>query len=165
MRSSCSWKSVFVIVVLLVLAQVVMYGGGAQAQNTPPRFIPVFIRNGDSIPSASEAILAEYSFSDLVRANYIDNLGHNTWQAIKALNPAHQVYLYEYGPATHDVDWDTWAGVERSYVTTDSQDLVSVEYVNTINRWNNARGLSMGNLNTQNPDLFLLDANGNRIDD
>jgi hypothetical protein len=57
-------------------------------------------------------------------------------------------FRYELGPETYN-----------------SQDALSVEWVNTINRWNNARGLPMGNLNTQNPQLFALDSNGNRIYD
>ena len=171
MRGSCFWKRVLAIAVLSVLVQVGMLGGIAQAQNTAtntaPSFIPVVTWNYEytPFPSAQESVLAQYSFVDIQRDGYKDNLGRNTWQALKALNPTIQVYLYQLAGGTHDVNWDHWRGVERSYVTNDSQDLVYVEYVNTINRWNNARGLSMGNLNQNNPDLFLLDSHGNRICD
>ena len=157
MRSSYRWKHVFIFVVLSVLASVVLCGSSVvaftttaqQSQPVAPPFIPVFTWNYQCpLPSAQESILAEYSFSDLGRWAYKDNLGHNTWQALKSLNPTQQTYLYELAAGTYS-----------------TQDTGSVEWANSINRWNNARGLPMGNLNTQNPDLFALDAHGNRIDD
>jgi hypothetical protein len=123
-----------------------MCGGSAQAQ-AARRFVPVFTWNyGTTLPAAQESTLARYSFSDLSRDYYKDSLGQNTWSVLTSLNPAHEVYTYEFSVGTWS-NMDTYPAVD----------------LNNISRWNNARGHSMGNLNTHNPDLFLLDGTGSRI--
>ena len=68
------------------------------------------------------------------------------WAAIKAINPNIEIYPYQEGTYTRD-----------------DRDLETIEWNNTITRWDLDRGHSMGNLNTDNPNFFLLDAGGNRI--
>ena len=125
-------------------------GTSNQTSSAIPRFIPVFTWNyQDPFPSEQESILAKYNFSDLGSFAYKDSQGINTWANLKSLNSAHQVYCYE-GPM----------------VTMNNQDSV-VQYppwdINSIARWDNARGHSMGNLDRDNPDLFLLDSKRDRI--
>ena len=126
------------------------WGSELQATSPLPRFISVFTWNyQDPFPSAQESILAKYSFSDLGSSAYKDSQARNTWTILKSLNPTHQIYCYE-GPM----------------VTMNNEDSVTQYpplYINNIVRWDNARGHSMGNLDKNNPDLFLLDSKGNRI--
>ena len=115
-----------------------------------PRFISVFTWNYWYVPFpfAQEGILAKYAFSDVNRSAYMDDLMRNTWRVLKSINRTHEVYLYE-----------------LSGQTKNDQDAKPVKDVNSINRWNNARGLAAGSLNKENCDLFLLDSRGNRISD
>lgn len=127
------------------------YGGSESPiqSQTPQSFIPVFTWFYNRILSRTqENLLSKHSFSDLIRASYEDNLGRNTWQALKSLNPTHEVYLYEF-----------------SFGSYDSQDKDPALKINTILRWTNSRGHSMGNLDTNHPELFLLDSKGRRIHD
>jgi hypothetical protein len=112
-----------------------------------PQFVPVFTWNyGTTLPAGQESILAKYSFADLSRDYYKDSLGQNTWSVLTSLNPAFAVYTYQFSIGTWS-NMDTYPAVD----------------LNNISRWNNARGHSMGNLNTQNPGLFLLNSAGGRI--
>ena len=112
-----------------------------------PQFVPVFTWNyGTTLPASQESILAKYSFADLSRDYYKDSLGQNTWSVLTSLNPAFAVYTYQFSIGTWS-NMDTYPAVD----------------LNNISRWNNARGHSMGNLNTQNPGLFLLNSAGGRI--
>jgi len=120
----------------------------AQGQ-TPQRFIPVFTwYYYDITTSEQEAALSRYNFSDVTRSSHKDHLGRNTWEVIRSLNPAHEIYLYEF-----------------SYGPYDFQDRYSAVDLNTISRWNDSRGHSMGNLNKDHPEFFLLDSKGGRIRD
>lgn len=124
--------------------------------STPPipkqasqKFIPVFTwYYGAELTSAQEALLAKFSFSDLNRRSYKDKLGRDSWQVLKSFNSLHEVYLYQF-----------------SFGAYDSQDNKLAVKINTISRWNDARGHSMGNLNIDHTELFLLDNKGERIHD
>ncbi|MCK5242813.1 hypothetical protein KAR34_10205 [bacterium] len=72
------------------------------------------------------------------------------------------------------VNGDTWGELKRlnpnigifSYYQSrimNSEDHKTNPYKSSMGRWNVSRGHSMGNLNTDNPDLFLLDKNGDRV--
>ena len=106
-------------------------------------FIQTFaLRCGGSPITAEEAaILAKYDMSNVKRAHH-DSVNGDTWSAIKAINPNTEIFLYQQSKA-RDTDY-------------------SIVFLNNVGRWNISRGHSMGNLNINNPDLFLLDSNSNR---
>lgn len=98
--------------------------------------IPVFTWNyQDPFPVAQTALLAKYAFVDVARPT--------------AVNPGQPMYRYIFCGGTKNSE--------------DNATNFPAQYLNDIARWDNARGHSMGNLDQNNPDLFLLDANGNRI--
>lgn len=69
----------------------------------------------------------------------------DTWGELKKLNPDILIFPY-YGSHIKDND-----------------DHRTNPYKNGMARWNISRGHSMGNANTDNPDLFYLTSSGNRI--
>src|SRR5258708_9565845 len=73
-------------------------------------------------------------------------MGATTWAAIKGLNPGRQIYRYEMGAEAPNF-----------------ADAVAQLNLNGLGRYDVSRGHSMGSLNGNQPDLFLLDAAGNRI--
>jgi hypothetical protein len=89
--------------------------------------------------------LAKYDVLDLNRFNYKD-VNQATWAAIKVINPSIEIYIYQLGP--------------ESNINQESESTV---YLNSIARITNARGHSMGALDTNNSKLFLLDGAANRI--
>lgn len=109
-------------------------------------FIQTFaIRHGGSAITAEQVpILAKYDMFNCNRFhNY--NINGDTWSAIKTINPNIEIFLYQYAYALN------------------SSDDAQIMYLNNVGRWNVSRGHSMGNLNIDNPELFLLDKAGNRI--
>src|SRR5258708_2661277 len=124
---------------------------GAAAQAPAPgssKFIPTFLvyyGGGPSLVASDAARLAKFDLIDMDRFRYAD-IGPNTWAAVKALNPAVQSYLYEMG------------GEAPNYL-----DAAAPVSLNGLGRYNVSRGHSMGSLNGNHPELFLLDAAGNRL--
>src|SRR3954451_22300510 len=113
---------------------------GAQAQST--KFIPTFLvyyGGGRTLTSADVPQLAKYDMIDIDRFRY-NNIGSNTWSAIKARNPNSRIFLYEMGPES------------PSYLDS-SQQL----YINGLGRHNVSRGHPMGSLNGNQPGLFQKD--------
>jgi len=111
------------------------------------KFIRTFLiyqSKGPALQSGDERKLAKYDILYFGRFRY-DQINGDTWGAVRALNPDVQIYLYQQGP-------DVWQNM----------DYYDVSRVNNIVRYDNARGHSMGNLNRDNPDLFLLKADGTR---
>ena len=107
-------------------------------------FIQTFIvKYGNIIPNEL-AMLAKYDMIDGNRFLY-DDIDGNTWAAIKAINPNTEIFLYQTSRARDD------------------NDKQSVMFLNDVGRWNISRNHSMGSLNINNPELFLLDSNSNRI--
>ncbi|MCK5721886.1 MAG: hypothetical protein KAI84_05065, partial [Gammaproteobacteria bacterium] len=90
------------------------------------------------------AISAKYDMLDCNRFTY-DDINGNTWAALKAINPNIEIFTYQ-GSRTHDDD-----------------DEKHIKFLNNVGRWNISRGHSKGSLNTDNPELFLLDSDSNRI--
>src|SRR5258708_5186885 len=127
--------------------------GNITVANTPPRsrspkFIPTFLvyyGGGPPFTAADAPALAKFDLIDVDRFRYAD-IGPTTWAAIKALNPASQIYLYEMGAEAPNF-----------------ADAVAQLNLNGLGRYDVSRGHSMGSLNGNQPDLFLLDAAGNRI--
>jgi len=121
--------------------------------NTPPasrspKFIPTFLvyyGGGPPFTAADAPALAKFDLLDVDRFRYAD-LGPTTWAAVKALNPAIEIYLYQ------------MAAEAPSFL-----DAAAVVSLNGLGRHDVSRGHSMGSLNGNQPGLFLLDAAGNRI--
>src|SRR5215471_14369070 len=121
----------------------------ASAQTPPPnKFIPMFevyYGGGPALVASDAAKLAKFGLLDIDRFRY-NAISPTTWSAIKAINPNIQIYLYEMGPES------------QNYM--DSTPVISI---NGLGRHNVSRGHSMGSLNGNHPELFLLDSSGNRI--
>jgi len=92
-----------------------------------------------------EAKLARYDMFSFNRHRYYD-LSPDTYSLVRAINPDVIILNYQQGP-------DTWL----------DQDGDNILYINNIARYNTPMGHSMGNLNTDNPQFFLLDSSGQRI--
>lgn len=102
-----------------------------------------------NLTDGDEFILGKYDLLDIDRFRYddIDYGGTtNTWQALRQVNPDIEIYLYQ-------------SGVEAA----SHQDASGAGYLNNISRYNDDRGHSDGDLNTDNSNLFLLDVNNNRV--
>ena len=120
----------------------------AAAQTASTKFIPTFLvyyGGGPALTAADAPKLAKFDLIDIDRFRY-DNIGTNTWAAIKAINPNVQIYLYEMGAEA------------PSYLDSTAQ-----VYLNGLGRYNVSRGHPQGNLNVDNPGLFQLDSMGRRI--
>jgi hypothetical protein len=131
-------------VLLLLIAAL----GSVDAATTPKFFQTVLIRvGGSSLVSGDEVRIAKYDMAVLNRFHDGD-VGGQVWRVIRSLNPNTQIYLYEMG---------MW--------TTTGKDDKDVYYLNDLGRYNVSRGHSMGALNVDHPELFLLDRSGNRIID
>ncbi|MEO8165626.1 MAG: hypothetical protein ABI619_09535, partial [Betaproteobacteria bacterium] len=83
------------------LALVLATGSAAATAATGSnKFIPTFLvyyGGGPTLGSADVPKLAKYDLLDIDRFRY-NNIGSNTWAAIKAVNPNVQIFLYEMGP-------------------------------------------------------------------
>ena len=114
---------------------------------SPAKFLKtISVRNGGaSLAPGDEVLLAKFDKVLLNRFVY-DDIGGDTWGAIKAINPSTQIYLYQLGRES-----------------TNTHDGRSIVFLNDLGRWNISRNHSMGSLNGNNPQLFLLDSNSNRI--
>src|SRR2546428_3868824 len=113
-----------------------------------PKFIPtfaVYYGGGPTLVAADAPLLVKFDLISTDRFRYYE-MSPNTWAAIKAINPNGQIYLYEMGSEA------------PSYL--DGTPQVSL---NGLGRYNVSRGHPMGSLNGDHPELFLLDALGNRI--
>ncbi|HEX7954088.1 MAG TPA: putative glycoside hydrolase, partial [Burkholderiales bacterium] len=118
------------------------------AQTGSSKFIPTFLvyyGGGPALVSTDAAKLAKYDLIDIDRFRY-NQIGSNTWNAIKSVNPTANIYLYQMGAEA------------PSYL-----DGTLPLYLNGLGRYNISRGLPMGSLNGNHPELFQLDAAGNRI--
>ena len=118
------------------------------AQTASTKFIPTFLLyhgGGPALVATDAAKLAKFDLIDIDRVRY-NNIGPNTWAAIKSLNPNAQIYLYEMGPEAPS-HLDGAAQVD----------------LNGLGRHNVSRAHPQGTLNGGNPGLFQVDASGKRI--
>src|SRR5882762_5480422 len=118
------------------------------AQTIPAKFIPTFLvyyGGGPALISSDAAKLAKFDLIDIDRFRYND-IGPNTWAAIKSINPNVQIYLYEMGSEANNFS-----------------DATAQVYLNNLGRYDISRGHPQGSLNGNNPGLFLLDAYGKRL--
>jgi chitodextrinase len=131
--------------VLLLLAAMISAQARAAATGSD-KFIPTFlVYSGPALVAADAPRLAKFDLIDIDRFRYAD-IGSGTWAAIKAANPAVQIYLYEMG--------------SESPSHLDSTPQLNL---NGLGRHNVSRGHFMGSLNGNRPDLFLLDSTGSRV--
>jgi chitodextrinase len=118
------------------------------AQTAPSKFIPMFLvyyGGGPALVATDAAKLAKFDLLDIDRFRY-NQLAPTTWSAIKAVNPNIGIYLYEMGPES------------QNYM-----DATPVVSINGLGRYDVSRGHSMGSLDGNHPELFLLDSSGKRI--
>jgi hypothetical protein len=118
------------------------------AQTIPAKFIPTFLvyyGGGPALVSSDAAKLAKFDLIDIDRFRY-NNIGPNTWAAIKSINPNVQIYLYQMGSEANNFS-DATAQVN----------------LNNLGRYDISRGHPMGSLNGNHPELFLFDAYGKRL--
>ena len=120
----------------------------AAAATGSTKFIPtfaVYYGGGPTLAPDDAARLARFDLVDIDRFRYYE-LSPNTWAAIKAINPNVQIYLYQMGAEA------------PSFL-----DSMPEVFLNGLGRYDVSRGHPMGSLNGDHPELFLLDASGNRI--
>jgi hypothetical protein len=132
----------------LLLALLVGAALAAPADAGSTKFIPTFLvyyGGGPGLVAGDEQKLAKFDLIDIGRYRY-NQIGSNTWNAIKAHNPDVQIYLYQMGPEA------------QNYM-----DATQVVSLYGLGRYNVSRGHAMGSLNGNNPGLFLQDAGGQRI--
>lgn len=120
------------------------------AEDSQRKFIQtaavVYGGNGEKhLQPEDAAALARFDLLDIARYRF-SQINGNTYAAIKAINPQVQIYSYLEGQFTRN-----------------DQDGYHVSALSTLGRHNISRGHSMGSLNADNPQLFLLDALGQRI--
>ena len=65
----------------------------------------VYYGGGPTLSSADVPKLAKYDMIDIDRFRY-NNIGSNTWSAIKAANPNSKIFLYEMGPEGRRREWE-----------------------------------------------------------
>src|SRR6266513_1924249 len=118
------------------------------AQTAPGKSIQTFLLyygGGATLVASDAAKLAKFDLLGFDRFRY-NQIGSNTWAAIKALNPNMNIYLYVDGPNMYN-----------------DQDANSAMNINTLAPYTVSRGHPMGSLNGNHPELFQLDSGGNRI--
>ncbi|GAB1452061.1 hypothetical protein MASR2M47_21170 [Draconibacterium sp.] len=105
----------------------------------------LFVIQGNNLRTGDETVLSKFDIVVLQRFNY-DDIRGGTYSAIKKINPDTKIFLYQLGP---------WCATK--------DDGPTVVYMRSIGRYNYNKGHSMGNLNTNNSDFFLLDSNSKKI--
>jgi len=114
------------------------------------KFIPnflVYLGGGPALLAGDAPKLAKFDGIEIDRFRYNEiSPNANTWAEIKSYNPNVQIFLYVTGAD------------DSNY-----HDGLPQVYLNDIDRYGVSRGHPMGSLNGDHPELFLLDALGNRI--
>lgn len=109
----------------------------------------VYYGSGPTLVEGDMARLAKFDLLDIDRFRY-NNIGFKSLRdsvgSIHALNPRIQVFIYEMGPRVSNFHDDS-----------------TVMNLNDLGRYDVARGHSMGSLNGNHPDLFLLDNSGSSL--
>ena len=112
------------------------------------KFINTFMVRigGKSLSSSDASLMAKHDIIFCQKFHY-DDIGGNTWKAIKDINPKTEIYLYG-----------------QTALVAAGDDTVTTQYLNNLGRYNLSRDHSLGSLNKDNPNFFLLDANGKRVE-
>ncbi|HKC81835.1 MAG TPA: hypothetical protein VKB91_11620, partial [Gemmatimonadaceae bacterium] len=95
----------------------------------------LYYGGGPALVASDAAKLVKFDLLDFDRFRY-NQIGSNTWAAIKALNPNVRIYLYVDGPDIYN-----------------DQDSLPQVSINTISRYDVSRGHPMGSLNGNHPEL------------
>jgi hypothetical protein len=117
------------------------------AISSSQKFTKLFlIRIGGSLLSnGDENIISKYDYVLMNRFHY-QNINRSTYSSIKKLNPGIKILIYQMGAEV-----------------SDRMDSYGIIELNNLGRFNISRGHSMGSLNGNHPELFLLDSKGSRI--
>jgi hypothetical protein len=133
-----------IVTSLSELVLVGKYFGMIASHESFTKTVLVYYGGGASLTSNDVPWLAKYDLISIDRFRH-HNIDGATWSAIKHVNPDIEIYLYQDSRVKNDNDHHT------DY------------YLNNIARYDSARGHSMGSLNTNNSELFTIDAAGNRV--
>src|SRR5512146_1216607 len=128
----------------LLAAAAALHCAAAAAAGSVQTFL-VYYGGGPSLTASDAPTLAKFDLIDIDRFRY-QQISPSTWAAIKAANPATQIFLYEIGPEFYN-----------------DQDSLPQVSLNALGRYDVSRGHPMGSLDGNHPELFLLDAAGNRV--
>ncbi|MBN2410461.1 hypothetical protein JXQ31_02140 [candidate division KSB1 bacterium] len=144
MTRKISCLAVVLISILLVYAN-----AEEQQKKTAPsekciKTFMVKLRGGEKIDSSAVNKIAKFDMLVITR-NWYDAVNHDTWSAIKDINPDCEIFIQVEGPTIYR-----------------KHDFEDIRFCKGIARYSNPRGHSMGNLNDDHPEFFLLDKNGNR---
>jgi len=129
----------------LLLGAALPLAAQTTAQGKTIQTFLVYYGGGPRLVATDAQKLAKFDLLDVDRFRY-NQLAPNTWSAVRALNPKIEIYLYEMGPES------------QNYM-----DANSLMLINGLGRHDVSRGHSMGSLNGNHPELFQVDAQGNRI--
>ena len=111
------------------------------------KFINTFLYRigGSALRSGDESHLAKHSIIFVQKYHY-DDIRGDTWGAIKKINQNAKIYTYA-----------------STMLVNTQDDSVSPVFLNNLGRYNVSRGHSMGSLNGNHKEFFLLNSNGQRV--
>jgi hypothetical protein len=136
--------------VLLAAAAAAAWLAGPSVRAVPlghGKFIQTFtvkLRGGEKLAPGDERLLAKFDMI-LITRNWHDAINGDTWAAIHRVDPATEIYIQSEGPTI-------WREHDRA----------EPKWLKGIARYENARGHSMGSINEDHPEFFLLKADGGR---
>jgi len=119
----------------------------AGRESSSSKFIQTFmvkLRGGERIVPGHEMILGKFDMLMITRT-WFDAVQGNTWKAITSINPKAEIYIQTEGPTL-------WKEADKS----------SIQDLKDLGRYDISRGHTMGAINRDHPDFFLLDKNGQR---
>lgn len=134
----------------LVVAAAVACPQSHPAQAAPlghGKFIQTFtvkLRGGEKLAPGDENLFAKHDMI-LITRNWHDAIGGDTWSAIRGVDPTTEIYIQTEGPTI-------WREHDRE----------ETKQLKGIARYENARGHSMGSIQRDHPEFFLLGADGKR---
>ena len=138
---SFEWRQQ-ILVLGLCLMSFVSYGDDFKFTRTS------LVLVGGSFASGDLTTISKYDLAVFQRYCY-DDITPDSWTAIKGVNPNIKIYLYQLAGQVND-----------------NTDTVGIGSLNNLGRWDNRRASDGGpgtNVNQDNTNFFLLDANSNRI--
>ena len=129
-------KKILIAILIFILIPMVC---GAKTIN------PYLVRIGSTSVSGQTANLAKFDILLMQKFHYDDDAGEEatTWANIKAINPSCEIYCYQSGMTT--------------YSTHDAWTLVNID---SLDRWDDPRDHSLGDIYNDNYGFILQDAGG-----